>query len=98
MNTSKLYVGNLPFSVADQELKELFEAIGPVTEAKVITDRDTGRSKGFAFVTMDTKENAQKASDALNETEMGGRVIVVNEAKEKEKKTYTNGPKREYRR
>ena len=77
----KLYVGNLSYETDDQELNELFSQHGTVESAEVLTDRDTGRSKGFGFVMMGTDEEAQAAITALNDTEVGGRRIVVNEAK-----------------
>ena len=79
-----IYVGNLPFSVTEAELREAFEAHGTVGEAKVITDRDTGRPRGFGFVEMADDAEAQAAIDALNGSDMGGRRIVVNQARSKE--------------
>lgn len=83
---NKLYVGSLPYSVMDQQLQELFAPYGTVTSAKVITDRFTGRSRGFGFVEMSTSEEAQKAMTALNGTPYEGRALVVNEAKPQEKR------------
>jgi cold-inducible RNA-binding protein len=77
----KLYVGNLPFSATDQDLSNSFAAIGTVTSAKVIIDRDTGRSKGFGFVEMSTDEEAQKAIADFNGAQMEGRTLTVNEAR-----------------
>jgi len=74
-------VGSLPWSVDDQKLKETFEPHGNVVSAKVVTDRSSGRSRGFGFVEMENSEDAQKAMSALNDSEMDGRNIVVNEAK-----------------
>ena len=79
--STKLFVGSLPWAVNDQKLKETFEPHGTVVSAKVITDRQTGRSRGFGFVEMENFEDAQKAISALNNSEMDGRNIVVNEAK-----------------
>ncbi len=79
--STKLFVGSLPWSVSDDKLKELFEAHGTVVSAKVITDRDTNRSRGFGFVEMENPSDATNAIKALNETEVDGRNIVVNEAK-----------------
>ena len=79
--STKLFVGSLPWSVDDQKLKETFEPHGNVVSAKVVTDRSTGRSRGFGFVEMESAEDAQKAMSALNDSEIGGRNIVVNEAK-----------------
>jgi RNA recognition motif-containing protein len=74
-------VGSLPWSVTDEELKQTFEKHGNVVSAKVVTDRNSGRSRGFGFVEMESSEDAQKAMSTLNDSEMGGRNIVVNEAK-----------------
>ena len=79
--STKLFVGSLPWSVDDQKLKETFEPHGSVVSAKVVTDRSSGRSRGFGFVEMENSEDAQKAMSALNDSEMDGRNIVVNEAK-----------------
>ena len=79
--STKLFVGSLPWSVSDDKLKEIFEAHGTVVSAKVITDRDTNRSRGFGFVEMENPSDATNAIKALNETEVDGRNIVVNEAK-----------------
>ena len=79
----KLYVGNLGYGVTDGELSKLFEAHGPVESAQIIMDRDTGRSKGFAFVEMKTEQAAQAAITALNGQELGGRALTVNEARPK---------------
>jgi len=77
----KLYVGNLPYSVDDAKLKELFESFGEVEEAKVIQDGHSGRSKGFGFVTINDDGAAKKAISEMNEKEVDGRQIKVNEAK-----------------
>jgi RNA recognition motif-containing protein len=79
--STKLFVGSLPWSVNDQKLKETFEQHGSVLSAKIILDRDTQRSRGFGFVEMENSTDASKAIKALNETEIDGRNIVVNEAK-----------------
>ncbi|MDA7951301.1 MAG: RNA-binding protein [Pirellulaceae bacterium] len=79
--SKKLYVGNLSYGVSDEELGQLFESYGAVAEAKVITDRDSGRSKGFGFVTME--DGADDAIEALNGQEIKGREVVVNEARPK---------------
>lgn len=81
---SKLYVGGLAYSVNDQELEQLFAAHGTVTSATVIKDRETGQSKGFGFVEMSTDDEAKAAISALNETEVSGRKIIVNEARPQE--------------
>ena len=80
-----IYVGNFGYDVTDNDLKAAFEAYGEVESARVIMDRDAGRSKGFGFVEMPDKEEALKAIEALNETELGGRNITVNESKPKPK-------------
>ena len=80
----KLYVGNLPYTVTDSELQQMFEVHGSVTSAQVIMDRDTGRSKGFGFVEMGSDAEAQAAITALNGQQMGGRPLTVNEARPKE--------------
>ena len=79
--STKLFVGSLPFSVSDTMLKETFEKHGSVLSAKVIMDRDTNRSRGFGFVEMENPTDATKAIKVLNDSEIDGRNIVVNEAK-----------------
>ena len=88
---TKLYVGSLPYSTTEQQLSELFAQHGAVQSAKVITDRYTGQSRGFGFVEMATGEEAQKAIAALNGTALGGRTLVVNEARPQEKRPYGGG-------
>jgi cold-inducible RNA-binding protein len=80
----KLYVGNLSYNVTDDQLTQMFAAHGSVTSAQVIMDRDTGRSKGFGFVEMDSGEQAQAAISALNGREVDGRSLTVNEARPRE--------------
>lgn len=80
----RLYVGNLPFSMTEDDLQDLFSQSGAVISANIITDRDTGRSRGFAFVEMETSEAAHAAIEALNGMEVNGRALTVNEAKPKE--------------
>lgn len=78
---SRVYVGNLPFSVDEQQLRTLFEEGGrEVTDVKIVTDRDTGRPRGFAFVDMATEQDAQAAINALNGRELGGRTLTVSKA------------------
>ncbi len=77
-----LYVGNLPYATTEEELKELFGEYGEVNSTKIITDRETGRSRGFGFVEMDS-DAAQKAIESLNGTSFGGRNLKVNEARER---------------
>lgn len=79
--STKLFVGSLPWSVDDEALKKTFEGHGTVVSAKVIHDRESGRSRGFGFVEMETPEEAKSAIEALNDSEIDGRNIVVNEAK-----------------
>lgn len=77
----KLYVGNLPFSATEQDLSDTFSQCGSVDSVKIITDRDTGRSKGFGFVEMSTDDEAQQAISKFNGADFGGRAMTVNEAK-----------------
>lgn len=79
--SKKLYVGNLPYQTTDEDLSQAFGAHGQVTSATIIMDKFSGRSKGFGFVEMSSDEDAQKAIDALNGTDFGGRAVVVNEAR-----------------
>lgn len=81
--SKKLYVGNLPFSATEADLRELFEAHGSIESINVITDRETGRPRGFAFVEMEDTESATKAMQALDGRDMGGRNLKVNEANER---------------
>jgi RNA recognition motif-containing protein len=81
--SKKLYVGNLPFSVTDDELREIFERHGEVTSVSVISDRETGRPRGFGFVEMAEASAAQDAIRGLDGTQLGGRAIRVNEAQDK---------------
>lgn len=80
---TKLYVGNLPYGFSNDDLKQLFAPFGPVRFAEVVIDRMTGRSRGFGFVEMATPEGTQAAVQGLNETEVGGRALTVNEARER---------------
>jgi len=79
----KIYVGNLSYNATESEIKAAFQAYGEVDSISIITDRDTGRSKGFGFMEMADKEQAQAAIAALNETELGGRRMMVSEARPK---------------
>lgn len=83
---TKLFVGSLPYSTTDADLEELFKQFGDVASAKVIFDRDTNRSKGFGFVEFDDDDAAKKAVDALNNSDLQGRTIVVNEARPREER------------
>lgn len=76
-----IYAGNLSYQVADEDLKEIFEAYGEVSRASVISDRETGRSKGFGFVEMPNDDEAKSAIDALNGKDVKGRTMNVNEAR-----------------
>jgi cold-inducible RNA-binding protein len=78
---NKLYVGNLPYSVRDEDLQQAFGAYGQVNSAKVMMERDTGRSKGFGFVEMGSDAEAQAAVEGMNGQSLGGRSLVVNEAR-----------------
>ena len=88
---SKLYVGNLPFNTTEQSLNELFADHGAVTSARIITDRETGRSKGFGFVEMSNGDEAQSAIETLNGQEFQGRKLVVNEARPQEPRAPRSG-------
>ena len=79
----KLFVGNLPFSTDERRLQEIFAAIGPVDTVNIVRDQMTGRARGFAFVEMQTDEAAQTAIQRLNDTDLDGRKIAVNEARPK---------------
>ena len=79
--TKKLYVGNLSYGTTEDQLHTLFSEIGPVASVAVITDRDTGQSKGFGFVEMETEAAAQEAIQKLNNREIGGRTLSVSEAR-----------------
>ena len=79
-----LYVGNLSFQTREDDLRALFEEFGDVTSVKIITDRATGKSKGFAFVEMSNQEDGMNAIRGLNDKEVGGRNLKVNEARERE--------------
>ena len=81
-----IYVGNLPYAVDRDELRDIFAAYGEVAAARVVSDRETGRSKGFGFVEMPNDEEAKKAIEALNGSEIGGRKAVVNEARPREER------------
>jgi RNA recognition motif-containing protein len=89
-----IYVGNLSYKVSDNDLQEVFEEFGEVSSAKVITDRETGRSKGFAFVEMENEEDAQAAIDELDGAELDGRTIKVNKARPKDSNSRGGGGNR----
>ncbi len=88
---NKLYVGNLPYSVRDNDLEQAFGQFGAVTSAKVMMERDTGRSKGFGFVEMGSDAEAQAAINGMNGQALGGRSIVVNEARPMEPRPPRSG-------
>lgn len=77
----RLYVGNLPFETTEEDLSEMFQSFGQVVSAKLITDRETGRSRGFGFVELDTEEAAQNAIQEKDGSTVGSRQITVNEAR-----------------
>lgn len=80
---TKLFIGNLSWGTRDESLREAFEAFGEVVEAKVITERDTGRSRGFGFVTFANDADAEKATEGMNGADLDGRPLRVNEANER---------------
>jgi RNA recognition motif-containing protein len=84
--SAKLFVGNLSFDVTENDLQAAFAAHGTVVETNLMMDRDTGRPRGFGFITMSTPEEAQKAIDALNGKQLGGRALTVNVAKPREER------------
>ncbi|PYS24100.1 MAG: RNA-binding protein [Acidobacteria bacterium] len=86
--SKKIYVGNLSFRTTEEELAGLFEQVGAVESVSIITDRDTGRSKGFGFVSMGD-DDAEKAIESLNGKDFGGRALTVNEARPMVKKDFT---------
>jgi RNA recognition motif-containing protein len=79
----KIYVGNLPFSTTSDDLAEIFQPYGEINSADVITDRDTGRSRGFGFVEMENEAEGRKAIEELDGSEAGGRRLTVNEARQR---------------
>lgn len=91
-----IFVGSLPFSMQEGELNELFQEYGEVSAARIIKDRATGRSKGYGFVEMPNDEDGQRAIDELNGAEVGGRTIVVNVAKERERSGYRRDDRRQH--
>ena len=86
----KIFVGSLSWSTDDQGLRDAFEQFGVIEDARVITDRDTGRSRGFGFVTFANKDEAENAISAMDGTELDGRTIRVNEAKDRERRPQRN--------
>ena len=88
---SKIYVGGLPYATTDEQLQEIFSAHGTVESARVITDKSTGRSRGFGFVEMSSSGEAQRAIQALNGTDLEGRSLTVNEARPQENRSGFGG-------
>lgn len=86
-----IYVGNLSFDATEEDLRQAFGAQGEVTSANIITDRDTGRSRGFGFVEMPNDEEARKAIEAVNMTEIAGRAVNVNEARPRQPRSGGGG-------
>ena len=95
--SARLFVGNLPFSATNEQLQELFNPHGSVVEVDVIKDKFTGKSRGFAFVTMASKESADAAAQALNGKDLDGRAMTVNEARPREDRPRSGGGDRGYR-
>ncbi len=89
-----IYVGNLPFSATEAEVKGLFEEYGTVNSVNLITDRDTGRLRGFGFVEMEDDQEAAAAIEGLNSQEYGGRPMKVNEARERQERSRSRGSRR----
>ena len=89
--SNKLFVGNLSFNTTENDLNDAFAAHGTVTETNLMMDRETGRPRGFGFITMSSAEEAQKAIDALNGKDMDGRALTVNVAKPREERTGGGG-------
>jgi RNA recognition motif-containing protein len=99
MSNNKLFVGNLSFNTTENDLQDTFAAHGTVVEANLMTDRMSGRPRGFGFVTMSTAEEAQKAVDALNGATLDGRNLTVNIARPREERSGgdgSRGPRREF--
>jgi RNA recognition motif-containing protein len=93
---NKLFVGNLSFNTTENDLQDAFAAHGTVTETNLMMDRETGRPRGFGFITMSTPEEAQKAIEVMNGRSMDGRALTVNVAKPREERTGGGGGRREY--
>ncbi len=98
---NKIFVGNLPFTTTSDELRKMFESFGEITEAQIIINKFSGRSKGFGFVTFASEESAAKAIAEMNDKEVGGRKIAVNEAKpfnpeERPPRRSFDGPRRSF--
>ena len=89
--STKIYVGNLPWQYSSEELSDLFSQHGAVISAKIISDRDTGRSRGFGFVEMENADEANQAIEAINDMDVGGRRLRVNEARPRENRDFRGG-------
>ena len=96
--SKRLYVGNLPYKVTEAELEDLFGAVGAVESVRIITDRETGRARGFGFVEMTNDDDADKAIEKFNEYELDGRTLTVNEARPREDRGGGGGGGGGYRR
>src|SRR5690348_9597230 len=92
--STKLFVGNLDFKVTENDLQDAFTAFGTVVEANLVTDRTTGRPRGFGFVTMSSPEEAQKAIEGMNGKDLGGRALNVNLARPREERSGGGGGQR----
>jgi cold-inducible RNA-binding protein len=88
---SKLYVGNMSFNTTDADLRQAFSQYGSVTDVYIANDRETGRPRGFGFVTFSTDTEAKLAAEKMNGTDLGGRQLTVNEARPKEERTFGGG-------
>lgn len=88
-----IYVGNMPYSTTEEELKAAFGAYGQISRVHIVMNRETGRPKGFAFVEMPSDDDAKKAMEALNGSDLGGRPLVVTEARPREEKPRRFGPR-----
>ncbi|MFW5799240.1 MAG: RNA recognition motif domain-containing protein [Spirochaetota bacterium] len=97
--TNKLYVGNLDYNLTEDDIREIFDSYGTVENVKLIIDRDSNRSKGFAFVTMSTEEEAEHAIDELSDKELEGRPLKVSEARErKNNRRFNNNRNQNFKR
>ena len=92
-----IYVGNLPYRTTEDELRQMFSQFGTVESASVVSDKFTGRSRGFGFVEMTNNDEASNAINSFNGQEMNGRALVVNEARPREERPSSGGPRREQR-
>ena len=97
-SNKKLYVGSLPYSTSEDELREMFGQFGAVSSVRIIADKFTGQSKGFGFVEMESADDAKKAIDGLDKSQLGGRELIVNIARPpQERERSSGGPRRERR-